>query len=352
MEFKSKQAIDTLLEVIRTADGTFLDPAKNLDIQGKVDGYQHLLQLTKSALELYLFNDPLRPVFMPMTSRYHKLLGDNVDSAYYFTQIRSDQAYRIHGKRYDSCYLSFTVYGGKPDGEMAERICNNINHTQIEFDADGSFEILFTPEPAGKNQFKLDPDAVNLITREYFFDRFNSRESDLHIENLKPVEPPLPLDDDELARRIRIMTTFIQHTTWTSPMAAPFPVNGFFPPFPFMPNQKGWGTPDNIYCLGRFKLAPNQYLKISFSSPECCYWGIQTWNFLMQSMDYMNYKVCVNKGNAKPNPDGSYTIYLGHKPVDAHNSMLTAGYNEGIIFCRWLLAKEMPKPPVMELMEF
>lgn len=349
MGFKSKTALEEFLEVIRNADKTFLDPDKVIDEQGKVDGYRHIFHLLRTSIDFYLFNDPLRPDFMPLANDYHKILGDNVDSSYYFTQLRGDQEYLIRGRRYDSCYLSFSIYGGEPNGEIVERVVTNINHNQIAFEPDGSFEIKLTPDPNGRNEFKLDKDAVNLLTREYFFDRFSSRESDLHIENLKATKPPLPLGDEELARRILVMRTFFEQTTWISPLPVDFPLNDFLPPFPFESDQGGWGTVDNIYCFGRFRLEEDEYLKIWFSSPECCYWGIQTWNFLMQSMDYKNYKVGINKGNTVANEDGSYTVYLGHRPMETPNWISTAGYKEAIIFCRWLLAEEMPEQPTVEL---
>lgn len=352
MEYKSKEALLHFLEVIKNADSTFLDPDKVIDGQGHVDGYQHLFHLLRTSIDFYLFNDPLRPDFKLLTDGFCKILGDNVDSIYYFTQLRGDQEYRIWGKRFDSCYLSFAVYGGQPNGEIVERVCNNINHTQIEFGADGSFEIILTPEPKGINQFRLDADAVNLFTREYFFDRFNSRESELHIENLRPVEKARPLDDEELARRIRIMATFFEQTTWISPLPVDFPLNDFLPPFPFEADQGGWGTVDNTYCFGRYRLEDNEYLKIRFTSPECCYWGIQTWNFLMQSMDYNNYKVCINKSQAKVNDDGSYIVYLSHRPMNVDNWISTGAYREAVIFCRWLLAEHLPERPTVEVGKF
>lgn len=348
MEHKSKNALHEFLEVIHNADATFLDPDKNLDEQGKVDGYQHIFHLLRTSIDFYLFNDPLRPEFMLLATPNHKILGDNVDSVYYFTQVRGDQEYIIKGRRFDSCYLSFTIYGGLPDGEMSERVTNSINHTRIEFEDDGSFEIKLTPEPNGKNEFKLDSDAVNVFTREYFFDRFSSHESDLSIVNTGRLAPPVPLSDEELARRINTMRTFFEQTTWISPLPVEFPMNDFLPPFAFEADQGGWGTVDNIYCFGRFHLEEDEYLKIRFTSPECCYWGIQTWNYLMQSTDYRNYKVCVNKGRAIPNEDGSYTIFLSHKPMKVDNWISTGTYKEAIIFCRWLLAESFPERPTVE----
>jgi hypothetical protein len=351
MAHQSKIALEQFLGVIKNADKTFLDPDKNLDEQGKVDGYQHIFHLLRTSIDFYLFNDPLNPEFMLLATPNHKVVGDNVDAVYYFTQVRGDQEYIISGKRYDSCYLSFCLYGGPAEGELAERVTVNINHTNIEFEEDGSFEIKLTPNPKGKNEFKLDADSVNLFTREYFFDRFNSRESDLCIENTKETEIPKPLDDATLAHRIKVMSTFFEQTTWVSPLPVEFPLNDFLPPFQFEADQGGWGTVDNIYCFGRYRLEENQYLKIKFNSPDCCYWGMQTWNYLMQSMDYRNYKVCINKGTAKANDDGSYTIYLSHQPMMVDNWISTAAYKEAIIFCRWLLAEELPEQPTVELCE-
>ena len=147
MEYKSKQALVDFLEVIKNADSTFLDPEKVIDGQGKVDGYQHIFHLLKTSIDFYLLNDPLRPDFKLLTDGYSKVLGDNVDSVYYFTQLRGDQEYRIWGKKYDSAYLSFSVYSGQPDGEIVERVSANINHTHIEFEAVGSFELMLSPDP-------------------------------------------------------------------------------------------------------------------------------------------------------------------------------------------------------------
>lgn len=58
---------------------------------------------------------------------------------------------------------------------------------------------------------------------------------------------------------------------------------------------------------------------------------------------------CINNGNAIPNKDGSYFIYLSHDPMKVDNWISTAGYKEAIIFCRWLLAEDEPGQPTVEL---
>ena len=348
---ESRAALDEFLEIPKNADQTFLDPDKGLDDQGKVDGYNHIFHILQTAVDFYLFNDPLKPQFMSLTGGGHrKIYGDNVDAVYYFTQMRGDQEYLIKGKRFDSCHLSFCVYGGDPDGELVDRVTLNINHRDTDFEEDGSFEIKLTsnPTPHKINEFKLEPDSVNMFTREYFFDRFNSTESELSIENTSSPEPSLPLTDTELAHRIRMMAMFFQCTTWLAPLPVELPINEFLPAFEFDPEQGGWGTPDNIYCFARFRLNEDQYLKITFESPECCYWGIQTWNFLMQSTNYAEFPVCINKNTAIPSEDGTFQVILSHREV-SENWISTAAYNEGVIFCRWLLSEGMPERPKIEL---
>ena len=344
----SKQALDELLDMIRSADQSFLSERANLDDQGKADGYQHIFHMLHIATDFYLLNDPLYPRFKPLSDGMYKILGDNVDSAYYFTQVRGDQEYIIRGQRFDSCYLSFCLYGGQPHGELSERVTLNINHTDIEFESDGSFEIKLTQNPKGANEFKIDLDSVTLFTREYFFDRPSSTESRLSIENTQPHPKPEPLNDDELATRIRTITNFIQGTTLVAPLPIDFPINEFLPPFASQYRQPGWGTPDNIYCMCRFRVQEDEYLQVRLRSPDACYWGLQTWNFLMQSTNYLDYPVCLNSRTIRPEADGSYLVTLSEKPAEK-NWISTAGYREGVLVCRWLLADAMPDAPSVSL---
>ena len=345
---ESKKALEEFLDIIRATDQTFLSERANLDEQGKADGYQHIFHLLRVATDFYLFNDPLRPRLVPLSDGYCKILGDNVDACYYFTQVRGDQEYIIRGQRFDSCYFSICLYGGQPHGEISERVTLNVNHRDIAFEDDGSFEVKLSPTPNGINEFKLDPDSVTLFTREYFFDRPNSTETRLEIENTVPQTVPLPLSDADLARRIRTMATFFQGTTWLSPLPVEFPINEFLPPFAFQPNQPGWGTVDNIYCMCRYRVEADEYLEVRFRSPEACYWGLQTWNFLMQSTNFNDYPVCLNSQTTTPEADGSYLVTLSEKPAEK-NWISTAGYREGVLFCRWLLSEAMPDTPSMTL---
>jgi len=97
--------------------------------------------------------------------------------------------------------------------------------------------------------------------------------------------------------------------------------------------------------MGSFRLRDDEVLVIEGRSPRCCYWGVQTWNHYLQSFDARYYQVSRNSKQVSLNPDGSWTIYVGMHDPGLGNWVSTAGYDEGLVFCRWLLAETSPARP-------
>src|SRR5262249_54290828 len=105
---QSGTAFRALLDVLRDADATFLSGARAVGDEIDVAaGYRHLTHLLGYAFELYLEADPLRPRFTPLASPTRKILGDNVDSRYFFAPLNGQQTYRLHGTRGNEVYLAF-----------------------------------------------------------------------------------------------------------------------------------------------------------------------------------------------------------------------------------------------------
>ena len=113
---------------------------------------------------------------------------------------------------------------------------------------------------------------------------------------------------------------------------------------PWSPGASGWGTPDNVYSLGAFELAPDEALVVAGRSPRCTYWGVQLWNRYMQSLDYRHHRVSLNGVQAALETDGSFRVVIAERDPGIANWLQTAGYREGLFFCRWLQAEEMPNP--------
>jgi hypothetical protein len=310
------------------------------------EGYRHLTHLLGYGVDLYVEGDPERPAFTPLASPTRKILGDNVDSHYHFAPLRGDRAYRIRGVRGNGVYLAFCIYGGQPDGEWSERVVANVSQRDLAFGPDGTFDLaLSAARPAGGQWVKLDPDAVCVISREYFADPRDARPARFAIEALDRVPPPPPLGDEALARRLRAVATFVRETLRIVPLP-PFPApNVLGPPMPWSPHVPGWGTPDNIYALGEFRLGPDEALVIEGRSPRCTYWGVQLWNRYMQSLDHRHHRVSLNGTQAVLEPDGSFRVVVAHRDPGVPNWLDTAGHAGGLVFCRWLQADELPGQP-------
>lgn len=335
-----------LLDLLRDADQTFLDgPRGEMDALGIAAGYRHLTHLLSYAFDLYLEADPERPVFTALASPTRKILGDNVDSRYFFAPLRGDRRYRIHGRRGDEAYLAFCVYGGPPDGAWSTRVIANRSQRDFACDADGRFELLLAPDAAGPGAIRLEADAVCVITREYYPDRASARPADFVIEALDPPEAPPPLDDAALAQRLRAVATFVRETIQFTPLPAGLPPNLLGPAMAWNPHQPGWGTPDNVYSLGLFRLEPDEVLLIEGRSPPCTYWGAQVWNRYMQSLDYRYHRVSLNHAQVTLEADGSFRLAVAPRDPGLPNWISTAGHREGLVFCRWLQAETLPEQP-------
>ena len=346
------RAFHALLDTLRDADTTFLEgPRAEMDALGVAEGYRHLTHLLGYAFELYLEGDPERPAFTPLASPTRKILGDNVDSLYHFAPLRGDRRYRIRGRRGNEVYLAFCVYGGKPDGEWSERVVANLSQRDLTCAADGSFEIVLAESPPSDapNAITLAPDAVCVIVRQYFLDRRDLRPATFEIAPLDRVPAPPPLDDATLARRLGAVATFVRETIQFAPLPAGLPPNLLGPPMPWSPHTPGWGTPDNVYSLGLFRLGPDEALVIEGRSPGCVYFGAQLWNRYMQSLDYRWHRVSLNAAEIAFEPDGSFKLVVAHRNPGLPNWLDTAGHREGVVFCRWLQADALPEQPTTRL---
>jgi hypothetical protein len=337
---ESGRAFIELLDMLRDADASFLNPERGgRDDQERSAGYRALTHMLAYGLDFYLESDPARPHFSPMASPTQKILGDNVDSVYRFAPLDPARCYRIRGVRGNDCYISFCVYGGPADGQWSEHIVANVNQRDIAFAPDGSFEIILSATEQPGTWVELAPDAVCVISREYFFEPERPEPARFEIET------PAPLADAELAARLRAVKNFVRACADQVPVI-PLPApNMMVGPIGFDRNAQGWGTPDNVYALGEYEIDPDQALVIHGSSPPCAYWGVQVWNRYLQSLDYRHYRVSINREQAVHEPDGSFKIVIANRDPGVPNWIDTAGHGHGLFFCRWLLADEQPATP-------
>jgi hypothetical protein len=354
---KSTEAFDELIAALQEIrDGYVLNEARFTQGIDVVEGFRYVTQVIAGAQELFMESDPEHPQMRLIVSPARKLQGDNPDSIYHFTRIRGDRSYRVYGIRGEEAYISFTVHAEAADGGFNGRILADVNDSQFEFAADGSYEIVFSAEPHDGNWVQLDPDAHMIITRSYF-NRVRSAQTDptvavrMGIEALGDVPPPPPLDDETFAARMREGIAFLRQTT----VGQPLPGQGVSVPFVSeVPNSVGtpWcfrnagvdaaGAVDIFYSSGRWDLAPGEAMVMRGTIPKCRFTNVMLWNKHMQTLEYVDRRSSLNTEQIVYEPDGSYTIVVADEDPGVPNWLDTGGHRTGTIFWRYLLPDEDP----------
>jgi hypothetical protein len=348
-EYLARTAYHELLDLMRDVDATFVEGDRALtDEVGVAEGYRFLTDALHAALEIYLRSDAHRPAFVPIVGPTFKWGGDNSDAFYYFAPVTPDVEYRVRGKRGDAVYLSVCVYGGPDDGRWSTRIVSNLNDREIEFDADGSFEIAVSrTRPAGaRNWLALADDANAMITRDYHVDPVHGAPTTYTIDAIPTQAPPAPLSDAEVASRLRSVTNFLRELLAITPIPDPATPNTIADVWAVPDATYGWAAKDAHYAMGSFELADDEQLVITGSSPKCAYWGAMLWNPFMQTFDYRYQRIGINGRQATYEPDGSWKLVIAARDPGYPNWLSTAGHRKGVIFFRWFLAEETPRTPV------
>ena len=74
----------------------------------------------------FVHADPARPRFVPWITADRRWADNGRDSTYWYAPLDGRHRYRITGRRNDECYLSATVYAGRP--AHPDRVVSNVNH--------------------------------------------------------------------------------------------------------------------------------------------------------------------------------------------------------------------------------
>jgi len=337
-EYETKKAFDELLAEVSGLDARF----EGLDTPSVLEGYRWIFSILQVAFDAFVWADTDRPRFVDIVGPYKKWGGDNPDAYYQYAPIDPARTYRVRGRRGDAVYLSLTVYGGPDDGRYSERIVGTINDRDLTFDADGSFEVVLSPQPHDGAWLKLEPDAVCAITRDYVVDPASGGRTEWSIESDDP--PPTKRDDDaDLARRFRAARTWVKEQAQIVPLAYG-EMNSVDPPYPVPQKTFGWAAGDAAYAMGRYELGPDESLELRGTSPECAFWNMVLWNPFLHTYDYAYERVAINGGQVRYEDDGSWTIVISPRDPGHPNWVSTAGHNKGFIWFRWFLPSQTPGP--------
>jgi hypothetical protein len=101
-------------------------------------------------------------------------------------------------------------------------------------------------------------------------------------------------------------------------------------------------TPDNLYMLGSFDLAPGQVLVLDIEPPDTRYWSITLENAWHECLDPFRIRSSGTQAGFTTRDDGTVRVAIATDDPGVPNWLDTGGRQQGFIVLRWL---DNPEPP-------
>ena len=358
---KSARALERLGELFQELETDYFVEAWGIRSERDVVTARYfLIHLLHHGCQFWFEADPERPWFHRWFTPYRKLLGDNPDAVYYGSAIDGKRDYVIRGNVHGATYTSFTVESGSHEGRPSTGLLSTLNDTEFEIAADGSYEILVSPNRQPGNWLRTDPTASALTTRHYFeWDRSAANDPTLHVPlSIEPVERPGPaplMDDAALASGIERVINFIRSATVDAqnpldrsrqPKWASRQPNVFANPDRDEGNEAiGYAAKDNVYRMAPYLLKPDEALIIRGRFPRCRFANVVLFNQHIQTAPNRYRRVSLNRRQTQLKSDGSFEIVVAHSDPGVPNWLDTAGAPMATIFWRF----QLPEEPIPKL---
>jgi len=313
-----------------------------------LEGLRVLGRATALCSELSLDVDPESPWFFSMNTPARLIGGPNPDGEYLLAMIDGRHRYRVRGRRGTSAYLGFQVLAGV--GLTPRRMAAYVSDRDLTVTADGRFSFVLAPEEpapqelAGDRWVAVPGDSSAIVVREYIADRTHEIPARLTIEPLDPPPPPSPLTDAQLGEQFTGMAWTIAKLTTLHRTIRPDLLR--------TPNRLATTeaadlgaadtTPDNLYMIGTFRLAPDEALVIDLEPPDTRYWSVTLENIWHECIDPRRRRSSITNASAVARDDGTVRLVVAAADGGVGNWLDTGGRHRGFVIIRWL---DNPGPP-------
>ena len=334
-----RQMLDDMTAVIEADAETELELLEGLRVLGRV---------TALCSEISLDVDPPAPWFFDMSTDARLIGGVNPDGEYYLAMIDGQHRYRVRGRRGTTAYLGFQVLAGV--GLTPRRMGAYVSDRDLTVTGNGEFSfVLAAQEPsaqelAGDAWVGIPEDSSAIVVREYIGDRAVEVAAELAIEPLDP--PPLPPapTDAVLGEQLTGMAWTIAKLTTLHRTIKPELLDQPNTLLTAQAADLGAAdtTPDNLYMIGTFRLAPDEALVIEFDPIDSRYWSVTLENIWHECIDARRRRSSITNAAAVVGTDGKVRIVAAARDPHAPNWLDTGGRHRGFVIVRWLDNPEAP----------
>ena len=293
--------------------------------------------------------DSKHPYLWPFLGPHVKLGGDNPQGLYLAAPLNSTDTFVVRGTRGSARWFSAIIMrspGARAAGQPP--IGEAVYLPDLDVRADGTFEIVVSPEPQPGNWIKSDEWTNQLLVRQFFGTPDDVVPMGLTIENVSegdtrpdPIGLPWAVQAvNQAAARFRGTVPHLQ-----SELIAKASAKNSFATDIGDPTSAG-GVPGGNAVTARWRLEPDEALLIRVTPPvPCAYWDVQVGNGWYETFDYRHHVSGMTCEGAHLADDGSVTLVLSDRDPGTVNWLEAAQHREGHIAIRWQLTDgQLPIP--------
>jgi len=361
----SGKAWDDFCDTLKVA-GRMVEefPADTSDLD-RAEWYRYLTRLARNGFERFVENcEPERPRLRdaPWRQSINVQCPDQDHLLCEF--INGEHEYRIRGNRGTLPYFVMAAWSApQPDdlgarnwaergvAGLAEFDPTNLTTTaflmsdDIDFDANGDFDVIVSRQPRDGNWLALRDDSVGVLVRTVHHDRAAEIPPTMRIERLDaPAPRPVgPKDVSQgLAKAGQVVLGYAEQVRdWWANKLPDEPNRIVFSEGTYLSNG---GVLDRLHGFGRWKKPAEDALVVQFNPPECEYWSLQICNLWHENLDvYEDGQGYITKFNARYESDGSVRAVIADAdPGIGGNWIDSFAHTTGVFSLRLIKPTEGP----------
>ena len=321
-------------------------------VNDRTAGFEVLARNISLALNFqHDYADPLHPELIHYFDPVRKQGGDNTDAVYVGATINGTDTYRISGDRGSARYFAVTSVeqGQTPWGG---KVAQTLFADDLQVDADGSFELICSPEPQPGNWLRTTPETFRVTFRQFFADWENERPMKARIDRLTgDMSPPPPPTPQRLARQLLASAKWVNESIefWVYMINMWKALPNTFRSYKQLADQAIDATPGGEPMIAYWALPPDEALIIRVRPPRCQYWAVEFGNYWWTTMDYRYRLSNTNCHYAQLEDDGELIVVIAHEDPGLPNWLDPSGYAEGYVCYRWMLSDTYPAPVATQI---
>jgi hypothetical protein len=264
-----------------------------------------------------------------------------------------EHAYRITGTRGTLPYFVMAVWSAPQPPDLAARswaargaaslgefdpsnlkTTNFLKSDDIDFDAEGRFEVVLSQTPPARNGLALAPDSTGILIRLVYHDRAKTVPPRFQIERIDRPQPR-PVEAGEvaagLAKTGQLVLGYAELVrAWWQNNLSLRPNQIVFSEATYLSNG---GVRDRLHGFGCWEKKADEALVVRFTPTPCEYWVLQVCNLWQENLDvYEDGQGYLTKFNCKHESDGSVVAVIADADPGVGGNWVDAFRHEKGVF--------------------